>query len=66
LTLFEELLELLSADVVIETFQETEKLFHLLVRIYPATRWGRIDWNFIPEKYSVVSVNDAVDNRVFS
>ncbi|MNE35666.1 hypothetical protein D3C80_1294410 [compost metagenome] len=59
MTLFEELIELLSDDVVIETFQETDRLLHFLVETYPVTRWGRIDWEAVSDKHVVVSVQEV-------
>lgn len=59
MTLFEELIELLADEVVIESIQETDRLLHLLVETYPVTSWGRIDWEAISDKYIVISVQEA-------
>ncbi|MFB5268843.1 hypothetical protein ACE41H_18940 [Paenibacillus enshidis] len=62
MTLFEELIELLLPhDVIIETSQKTEELFHLFVEAYPVTSWGRVDWKLIREQYSIASVEEAIE-----
>ncbi|AIQ53748.1 CDI toxin immunity protein [Paenibacillus sp. FSL R7-0331] len=61
MTLFEELIEVLAGNVVMETDGRTESLLQRLVEAYPITQWGRIDWNLVHEHYPVGSIKEAIE-----
>ncbi|KUP20446.1 hypothetical protein [Paenibacillus sp. DMB5] len=60
MTLFEELIEVLAGNVVIETDSQTESLLQRLVGVYPVTQWGRIDRKLVNEHYPVDSIKEAI------
>ncbi|WP_456299750.1 CDI toxin immunity protein, partial [Paenibacillus glufosinatiresistens] len=61
MTLFKELVNLLGNNVEIATNEGTEKLFQAFVEKYPVTRWGRIDWGVLKEKYETASIEGAAE-----
>lgn len=53
MTLFEECIQALGDKVEIMSSEKTQELFKHLVKNYPVTLWGRIDWDKIKEKYKI-------------
>lgn len=60
MTIFEECITTLGTDVEILTDSETDKVFNLLTRVFPFTKWGRIDWQQVTHKVKIEEANELL------
>jgi len=75
LTIFDECLEALGKDKVVQSEDETREVFKSFTSIFPITKWGVIDWAMVPNKHMVSKLDDIIgvitakksssDKRVF-
>lgn len=50
MTLLEECLGLLGKKIEVLSKEETDTIFESMLKIFPTTPWGRIDWNEVNHK----------------
>lgn len=60
MTLLEECLEALSEKLVILSKEETELMYLDMVKEFPMTNWGRINWVSVVDKRNAVGIDDCI------
>ncbi|WP_273129383.1 CDI toxin immunity protein [Bacillus weihaiensis] len=61
MTLFKECVEALGPNIIILTVEETTDYLEELCTYYPITSWGRIDWDKISNKKTIIEKDDLND-----
>lgn len=59
MTLLEECIEALSEKLVILSKEETELVYLDMIKEFPMTNWGRINWESIVDKRSAVGIDEC-------